>query len=272
MRKYRMRAALLAGLLLMNLAGCAANTDTAGGIPDPKPQKIIVAEGSPSEKMTSSTAGTESAKGTVSPVATKEPAEKESSASQSNESPGTESPITSAPVKNEAASKPSPTEKPARTEKPKSEETKPTPAPSATSAPSPKPTEPPAAPAPTEPPAPPAATPTPEPEPTTPPATPPPTEAEPAEPEPTDPPAPAFDIDYWISYAQSYAESVGLRLESSATDCWDNPITAGAQCAYLERDIGSRLNRYSRDEDITDVWIWAEPRSDGSYDLYIGYA
>ena len=57
-----------------------------------------------------------------------------------------------------------------------------------------------------------------------------------------------------------------------ATACWDNPITAGPHSLYLERDIQSRLNRYARDEDITDVWIWAEERTDGSYDLYIGYA
>ena len=61
-------------------------------------------------------------------------------------------------------------------------------------------------------------------------------------------------------------------MESSAVDCWDNPISVGAHCSYLERDIQSRLNRYARDEDITDVWIWAEARSDGKYDLYIGYA
>lgn len=81
-----------------------------------------------------------------------------------------------------------------------------------------------------------------------------------------------FDIQTWIDYAKAYAESVGLRLESSAVDCWDNPISAGAHCSYPERDIQSRLNRYARDEDITDVWIWAEARSDGKYDLYIGYA
>ncbi len=66
-----------------------------------------------------------------------------------------------------------------------------------------------------------------------------------------------------IDYAKAYAESVGLRLESSAVDCWDNPISAGAHCSYPERAIQSRLNRYARDEDITDVWIWAEARSDG---------
>lgn len=91
----------------------------------------------------------------------------------------------------------------------------------------------------------------------------------PAEEEPTEP---AFDIQTWIDYAKAYAESVGLRLESSAVDCWDNPISVGTHCSYLERDIQSRLNRYARDEDITDVWIWAEARSDGKYDLYIGYA
>ena len=47
---------------------------------------------------------------------------------------------------------------------------------------------------------------------------------------------------------------------------------ASEELRMLERDIQSRLDRYSRDEDITDVWIWAEKRSDGSYDLYIGYA
>ena len=91
----------------------------------------------------------------------------------------------------------------------------------------------------------------------------------PAEEEPTEP---TFDIQTWIDYAKAYAESIGLRMESSAVDCWDNPISVGTHCSYLERDIQSRLNRYARDEDITDVWIWAEARSDGKYDLYIGYA
>ena len=102
-----------------------------------------------------------------------------------------------------------------------------------------------------------------------------PTETQPQEPEPPvaeEPTEPIFDIQTWIDYAKAYAESIGLRLESSAVDCWDNPISAGAHCSYPERDIQSRLNRYARDEDITDVWIWAEARSDGKYDLYIGYA
>ena len=96
-----------------------------------------------------------------------------------------------------------------------------------------------------------------------------PPETEPKETEATEP---QFDISFWIGYAKSYAARVGLRLESSAVDCWDNPIRAGNHCTYLERDIQSRLNRYAKDEDITDVWIWAEDRGDGTYDLYIGYA
>ena len=85
-------------------------------------------------------------------------------------------------------------------------------------------------------------------------------------------PEPEFKIDYWIDYAKSYARSLGLNLSADAVDCWDNPITAGAHCIYLERDIRNRLSRYSKDEDITDVWIWAVDLGNGIYDLYIGYA
>lgn len=89
--------------------------------------------------------------------------------------------------------------------------------------------------------------------------------------EPTEQPK-AFDIDYWIGFAKSYAQSKGLVLDTAAVDCWDNPIRAGSHCIYLERDIQSRLNRYANDEDITDVWIWAESVGNDCYDIYIGYA
>lgn len=109
--------------------------------------------------------------------------------------------------------------------------------------------------------------------------TPPATEApKPADqPQPTEPPQeeptePAFDIGYWLGFAKSYAESVGLALNSEAVYCWDNPIDADADCIYLERDIQSRLNRYAEDAEITDVWVWYEPVSTGSYLIYIGYA
>lgn len=92
------------------------------------------------------------------------------------------------------------------------------------------------------------------------------------EPEPTPETEPAFDIEHWISYAKSTAVSLGLTLDSSATECWDNPITAEQGCIYLERDISSRLKRYAADESITDVWIWYECVGTGSYLIYIGYA
>lgn len=94
----------------------------------------------------------------------------------------------------------------------------------------------------------------------------------------TEPPAaeelaePEFDIQTWIDYAKAYAESVGLRPESTAVDCWDTPIDADADCIYLERDICSRLNRYAADETITDIWVWCEAVGTNSYLLYIGYA
>ena len=96
---------------------------------------------------------------------------------------------------------------------------------------------------------------------------------EPSVPAITEPePEPAFDIDYWISYAKSTAVSLGLTLENSATECWDNPITADQGCIYLERDINSRLKRYAEDESITDICIWYECIGTGSYLIYIGYA
>ena len=97
------------------------------------------------------------------------------------------------------------------------------------------------------------------------------------QPQPTEPPKqespePAFDISYWIGFAKSYAERVGLTLNNEAVYCWDNPIDADAGCIYLERDIQSRLNRYAADADITDVWVWYESVTAGSYLIYIGYA
>lgn len=91
-------------------------------------------------------------------------------------------------------------------------------------------------------------------------------------PDPTPETEPAFDSEHWISYAKSTAVSLGLTLDSSATDCWDNPITADQGCIYLERDINSRLKRYAEDESITDICIWYECIGTGSYLIYIGYA
>lgn len=81
-----------------------------------------------------------------------------------------------------------------------------------------------------------------------------------------------FDISYWISYAQNYAQSIGSTLDETATECWDNPISANANNKNMDADIESRLNRYKNVEGSTSVWIWAEKISDTQYELYIGYA
>ena len=81
-----------------------------------------------------------------------------------------------------------------------------------------------------------------------------------------------FDINYWISYAQNYAQSIGLTLDETDTECWDNPISANANNENIGTDIEGRLNRYKNVEGFTSVWIWAEKISDTQYELYIGYA
>ena len=81
-----------------------------------------------------------------------------------------------------------------------------------------------------------------------------------------------FDISYWISYAQNYAQSIGLTFDETATECWDNPISANANNKNIGDDIESRLNRYKNIEGFTSVWIWAEKISYAQYELYIVYA
>lgn len=78
-----------------------------------------------------------------------------------------------------------------------------------------------------------------------------------------------FDINYWIFYAQNYAQSIGLTLDETAIECWDNPISANANNKNIGDDIESRLNRYKNIEGFTSVWIWAEKLSDTQYEFYI---
>lgn len=88
----------------------------------------------------------------------------------------------------------------------------------------------------------------------------------------TEPPKVEFDINYWISFARSYALQIGLEIDETAAGCCDNPTTANADCIYLERALTHRLDRYNRDEDITAVNIWAESLGNGNYLIYIAYA
>ena len=82
---------------------------------------------------------------------------------------------------------------------------------------------------------------------------------------------PAFDISYWVSFAKTYGQQIGLSYDSQATDCWDNPILASPKSIYLERDISSRLSRYVR-EGMTAFCVWSEQLPDGRYNIYIGSA
>ena len=93
----------------------------------------------------------------------------------------------------------------------------------------------------------------------------------PKEPKPTEPPKQTFDVSDYVSYAKSYAQSIGLELDSTATECWDNPITANSRRTGIKDDIKSRLNRYKNVEDFTAVWVWTEKVSDTEYEIYIGY-
>ena len=93
----------------------------------------------------------------------------------------------------------------------------------------------------------------------------------PTKPKPTEEPKQSFDVNSYVNYAKSYAQSIGLELDSTATDCWDNPIAANAKRTGIKDDIQSRLNRYKNVEGFTAVWVWAEKVSDTEYEIYIGY-
>lgn len=90
-------------------------------------------------------------------------------------------------------------------------------------------------------------------------------------PTPTEPPAPAFDVSSYVGFAQSYGQGIGLSLDSTATACWDDPITANSGCVYLERDLRDRLDWYAA-SGFTAFCVWAEDAGGGNYLIYIGYA
>lgn len=72
--------------------------------------------------------------------------------------------------------------------------------------------------------------------------------------------------------SQNYALVIGLTLDETATECWDNPISANVNNKNIGINIESRLNRYRNVDGFTSVWIWAEKLSDTQYEFYIGYA
>ena len=254
---------LIAAALLISSAGCQVQQPQAThSEPEPAPQALILNATPPtdtSEEHIDMSAVLEQIKAGL--KVKLDTAEKKKSPAQTEKkvkkiTPATEQEKAQEPQSKSEMRQSSPTAEPNQ-ETPGSEpdaylkvtvKATPTPPPAATPAPTPAPTPEPPAPTP-EPPVP-----------------------TPAPVEPTPEPVPSFDIGYWIGYAQSYAQGLGLRLESSAVDCWDNPIGAGPHSICLERDISSRLNRYANDPDITDVWIWYESTGGSNYNIYIGYA
>lgn len=222
MRIEKMLAALLAGLITLSLAGCAAdkaNDNTESGAVSTESSITATETDKASEPTAESSlpAGTESTAEST--------AEKEKKSSTALADSG--KPETAKPADTE-----SPTVPPKQTEPPK-----------VTEPPESKPTESPKSVDPT------------------------PTETE--KPKPADS---QFDINYWIEFARKYAENKGLAINPEAVSCWDNPIIAGPNSKYLERDIKTRMNRYKNVEGFTDIWVWAESDGNGNYRLFIGYA
>lgn len=222
MRIEKMLAALLAGLITLSLAGCAAdkaNDNTESGAVSTE-SSITATE---TDKASEPTAESSLPAGTESTAESTAEKEKESSMAPADSG----KPETAKPADTE-----SPTVPPKQTEPPK-----------VTEPPESKPTESPKSVDPT------------------------PTETE--KPKPADS---QFDINYWIEFARKYAENIGLAINPEAVSCWDNPIIAGPNSKYLERDIKTRMNRYKNVEGFTDIWVWAESDGNGNYRLFIGYA
>lgn len=221
MRTGKMLAALLAGLITLSLAGCAAdkaNDNTESGAVSTESSMTVTDKISEPTTESSLPAGTEST--------TESTTEKEKESSTAPADSGSKA-DTAKPADSEP-----PTAPPKQTEPPK-----------VTEPPESKPTEPPKS-----------------------------VDSTPTETEKPEPADPQFDINYWIEFARKYAESIGLAIDPEAVSCWDNPIIAGPNSKYLERDIKTRMNRYKNGEGFTDIWVWAEPDGSGNYRLFIGYA
>lgn len=91
------------------------------------------------------------------------------------------------------------------------------------------------------------------------------------EPTPTRPELPIFDVSAYVQAAKDYGAQIGLALDSTATACWDDPLTANAGCRYLTRDLQDRLDWYKQ-SGFTAFWVWSEQIAGEEYLIYIGYA
>lgn len=87
----------------------------------------------------------------------------------------------------------------------------------------------------------------------------------------TQPELPIFDVSAYVQAAKDYGAQIGLALDSTATACWDDPLTANAGCRYLTRDLQDRLDWYKQ-SGFTAFWVWSEQIAGEEYLIYIGYA
>lgn len=241
MKKTKAYALLLAGILLISLAGCGNTTQPEEKESSPPTQTIQTADVTSTTETSDDilAEGSEpSAAGQETPV-TSATISAQTAEEKMPEALPKENPVAPPPVQSE---QPQQAETPKPTELLQPEEQKPTSPPQPVQPQTPAPAEPAL-----------------------------------AEPKlPVDQPneenkEPEFNIEYWISFAKNYAVSIGLELSPDAVECWDNPIIAGAHSKYLERDITDCLNCYKNIEGFTGVWIWAEPDGKGAYKLYIGF-
>lgn len=84
-------------------------------------------------------------------------------------------------------------------------------------------------------------------------------------------PKPSIDINTYIEYVLACIEDRELTYDAGTTACWNNPIIVGTNDAIVKRDINHLLDWYQI-QGFTRFAVWAEERTDGKYDLYIGYA
>ena len=87
----------------------------------------------------------------------------------------------------------------------------------------------------------------------------------------TQPELPIFDVSAYVQAAKECGVQIGLVLDSTATTCWDDPLTANAGCRYLTRDLQDRLDWYKQ-SGFTAFWVWSEQIAGEEYLIYIGYA
>ena len=72
-----------------------------------------------------------------------------------------------------------------------------------------------------------------------------------------------------MTYARSYAASIGVSLHPDLTESWDMPIIVSPNSKNTERTIADSLLWY-QSEGTTAVWFWWAELGSGTYEFYIG--